>query len=64
MPKELAEGKHLKLCLGGLTVRLEETTKKERGKRQGVALRFQKKFEILPRTIEKKKEKRKVKKKK
>jgi len=64
MPKELTEGKHLKLCLGGLTVRLEEVTKKERGKRQGVALRFQKKFEILPRTIEEKKEKSKVKKKK
>ena len=64
MPKELAEGKQMRLCLGGLTVRLEEVTKKERGKKQGVALRFQKKFEILPRTIEMKKEKRKVKKKK
>ncbi len=64
MPKELAEGKHLKLCLGGLTVRLEEVTKKERGKKQGVALRFQKKFEILPRPIKKKPEKRKVEKKK
>jgi hypothetical protein len=64
MPKELAGGKHMKLCLGGLTVRLEEVTKKERGKKQGVALRFQKKFEILPRTIEVKKEKGTVKKKK
>lgn len=64
MPKGMAEGKHLKLCLGGLTVRLEEATKKEKGKRQGVALRFQKKFEILPYTIEEKKEKRKAKKKK
>ena len=64
MPKELAGGKQMKLCLGGLTVRLEEVTKKERGKKQGVALRFQKKFEILPRPIEVKKEKGTVKKKK
>ncbi len=64
MPTELAGGKQMKLCLGGLTVRLEEVTKKERGKKQGVALRFQKKFEILPQTIEMKKEKKQVKKKK
>ncbi len=64
MPKGLAEGKQMRLCLGGLTVRLEEVTKKEKGKKQGVALRFQKKFEILPPPTKKKPEKRKVKKKK
>lgn len=64
MPKEITGGKHMKLCLGGLTVRLEEVTQKERGKKQGVALRFQKKFEILSGITEKKKEKSKVKKKK
>lgn len=46
LPSELTRGEKLKLCLGGLTVRLEEGDKK--GKRQGVALRFQKKFEIIP----------------
>jgi c-di-GMP-binding flagellar brake protein YcgR len=46
LPSELTHGEKLKLCLGGLTVRLEEGDKK--GKRQGVALRFQKKFEIIP----------------
>lgn len=46
MPKELGGGKDLKLCLGGLTVRLEELDKKD--KRTGVALRFHKKFKIIP----------------
>ncbi len=46
MPKELGKKKQtLKLCLGGLTVRLEELDKKE--KRQGVAIRFEKRYEIL-----------------
>lgn len=45
LPNELTHGENLKLCLGGLTVRLEEGDKK--GKRQGVALRFQKKYEII-----------------
>ncbi len=46
MPKELGGKKQkLKLCIGGLTVRLEELDKKE--KKQGVALRFEKKYEIL-----------------
>ncbi len=46
MPKELGGHKDLKLCLGGLTVRLEELDKKD--KRTGVALRFHKKFKIMP----------------
>lgn len=47
MPKELGGGrKKLKLCIGGLTVRLEELDTKE--KKQGVALRFEKKYSIIP----------------
>ena len=46
MPRELKGSKNLKLCLGGLTVRLEEHDKKH--KRQGVALRFENKFKIMP----------------
>lgn len=46
LPRELAGNKELKLCIGGLTVRLEEKEKK--GKKQGVALRFQKKYKIIP----------------
>lgn len=45
VPTELSEGKKLKLSLGGLTIRLEKPDKK--GKKQGVALRFQKKFEFI-----------------
>lgn len=52
MPKKLAGGKKLKLCLGGLTVRLEEPDKKD--KKQGVALRFHKKFKIISEEKEKK----------
>jgi c-di-GMP-binding flagellar brake protein YcgR len=52
MPKELGGDKKLKLCLGGLTVRLEELDKKE--KKQGVALRFHKKYKILDEEKEKK----------
>jgi c-di-GMP-binding flagellar brake protein YcgR len=51
MPKELGGDKKLKLCLGGLTVRLEELDKKE--KKQGVALRFHKKYKIMPEDKEK-----------
>ncbi len=50
IPDELSGGKNLKLLLGGLTVRLEEPDIKE--KRQGLAIRFSKKFNII---IEKKK---------
>ncbi len=46
IPSELTEGKKLKLCLGGLTIRLEKPHKK--GKKQGVALRFHKKFQFIP----------------
>lgn len=52
IPKELGGGEPLKLRLGGLTVRLEEL--KEKGKKQGVALRFHKSFKILPEEEEKK----------
>ncbi|MQY60732.1 PilZ domain-containing protein [bacterium] len=52
MPKELGGGKKLKLCLGGLTVRLEELDKKT--KKQGVALRFHKNYKILTKDLEKK----------
>lgn len=45
VPTELSEGKKLKLSLGGLTIRLEKPDKK--GKKQGVALRFRKKFEFI-----------------
>jgi len=45
VPTELSEGKKLKLSLGGLTVRLEKPSK--RGKKQGVALRFKKRFEFI-----------------
>jgi len=51
MPKELGGDKKLKLCLGGLTVRLEELD--EKTKKQGVALRFHKKYKIMPDDIEK-----------
>jgi c-di-GMP-binding flagellar brake protein YcgR len=52
LPSQLAGQKKLKLCLGGLTVRLEERNKKD--KRQGVALRFHKKFKVIPSEKEKK----------
>ncbi len=46
MPEELGGKKtKLKLCIGGLTVRLEELDTKE--KKQGVALRFEKNFKII-----------------
>lgn len=46
MPKELGGRKQkLKLCIGGLTVRLEELDTKE--KKQGVALRFEKRYSII-----------------
>ena len=51
MPKELGGDKKLKLCLGGLTVRLEELN--EKTKKQGVALRFHKKYKIIPKDVEK-----------
>ena len=45
IPNELSPEKKVKLQLGGLTVRLEKPDKK--GKKQGVALRFSKKFKFI-----------------
>jgi hypothetical protein len=45
IPDELSPEKKVKLQLGGLTVRLEKPDKK--GKKQGVALRFSKKFKFI-----------------
>jgi len=45
LPKELTEGKPIKLQLGGITVRLAEPDKKD--KKQGVAVRFSKEFRFL-----------------
>ena len=45
IPSKLSGGKKLKLNLGGLTIRLEQPHKK--GKKQGVALRFHKKFQFI-----------------
>ena len=45
VPDKLTEGKKVKLSLGGLTVRLEKPIQK--GKKQGIALRFSKKFEFI-----------------
>lgn len=45
VPSKLNEEKMLKLCLGGLTIRLEQPSKK--GKKQGIALRFQKNFQFI-----------------
>ncbi|MBM3297208.1 MAG: PilZ domain-containing protein [Candidatus Aminicenantes bacterium] len=46
IPEEAGGGRRLKLRLGGITVRLEETDRK--GKSQGVAVRFQKDFKLMP----------------
>lgn len=45
VPSELSPDKKVKLQLGGLTIRLEKPDKK--GKKQGVALRFSKKFKFI-----------------
>ena len=45
VPSELSPDKKVKLQLGGLAVRLEKPEKK--GKKQGVALRFSKKFKFV-----------------
>jgi len=44
-PKEVSEGKKIKLRIGGITVRLENAEKK--GKKQGVAVRFSKEFKFV-----------------
>jgi c-di-GMP-binding flagellar brake protein YcgR len=46
LPKELTEGKNIKLRVGGMAVRLEKPDKK--GKSQGVAVRFSKDFRFVP----------------
>jgi c-di-GMP-binding flagellar brake protein YcgR len=47
LPEKLADGKRLKMRIGGITVRLEKPDKKS--KRQGVAVRFSDDmFEIVP----------------
>ena len=51
VPSKLSKGKKLKLCLGGLTIRLEQPSKK--GKKQGLALRFRKKFQFISEPEEK-----------
>jgi len=45
VPSELSPDKKVKLQLGGLTIRLEKPTKK--GKKQGVAIQFSKKFKFI-----------------
>lgn len=45
IPSELSPEKKVKLQLGGLTVRLEKANKT--GKKQGVAIRFSKKFKFI-----------------
>lgn len=45
LPGNLTGGKKVKLNLGGITVRLEQPD--QRGKRQGVAIRFNKDFKFI-----------------
>jgi len=45
IPSELSPDKKVKIQLGGLTVRLENANKK--GKKQGVAIRFSKRFKFI-----------------
>ena len=46
LPKEITEGKKIKLKIGGLTIRLEKPDLKT--KKQGVAVRFSKDFQFVP----------------
>jgi c-di-GMP-binding flagellar brake protein YcgR len=46
LPEKLTEGRTSRLCIGGITVRLEKPDVKS--KRQGVAVRFSDDFEVLP----------------
>jgi len=45
LPEKLTGGRKVKLNLGGITVRLEQPDQK--GKRQGVAIRFSKDFKFV-----------------
>ncbi|NIM91751.1 MAG: PilZ domain-containing protein [Candidatus Aminicenantes bacterium] len=46
LPDKLSEQKKLKLCVGGITVRLEEADKMR--KKHGVAIRFSESYSIIP----------------
>jgi c-di-GMP-binding flagellar brake protein YcgR len=46
LPKELTEGKKVRLQIGGMAVRLVKADQK--GKKQGVAVRFGKDFRFVP----------------
>jgi c-di-GMP-binding flagellar brake protein YcgR len=46
LPKELTEGRKMRMRLGGITVRLEKPDRKT--KKQGVAVRFNKDFRVIP----------------
>lgn len=46
LPKEITEGKKIKLKIGGMTIRLEKPNQKTR--KQGVAVRFSKDFQFVP----------------
>lgn len=52
LPKSLTEGKKMKLCLGGLTVRLQKISDGE--KKQGIALCFNEDFQVIFEEDEKK----------
>jgi len=45
LPPKLTEGKKIKLCLGGLTVRLNKVNKNK--KKQGVALYFDEDYQFI-----------------
>jgi c-di-GMP-binding flagellar brake protein YcgR len=46
LPEKLADGKKMRLRIGGVTVRLIKPDK--RSKRQGVAVRFKDEFKVVP----------------
>jgi c-di-GMP-binding flagellar brake protein YcgR len=46
LPDELSKQKNFKLCVGGITIRLEEADKIR--KKHGVAIRFSESYKIIP----------------
>lgn len=46
LPESLTDGKKMKLCLGGLTVRLQKISAGD--KKQGIALCFDEDFQVIP----------------
>ena len=46
LPRKLTDGKKMRMRLGGITIRLEKPDKKT--KKQGVAVRFSKDFQVIP----------------